>query len=320
MKLKRLRVRVAAICLTFLVLLPALHSVGISATALSIKVWTDQPQYQVGETVSIFLSSNKFSQVKLTVVKPGGSTIGWGPATVFPGSTVTIKAIAGYPTGQRTVKLEAWAGSEYQQAISYFTVVSSSPTHPMPPPAGSWTSITWVDVGYDKSHFPQTGNWCPPGSFLTQLDLDGDNSHGPANGPIVGKARCAKWAVYEASSWGQSVWVDVGYDKSHFPSTGAWCPVGSYLTQLDLDGDSSHGAHNGPIVAKARCSKFPGSVFTGWGASVWVDVGYDKSHFPTQGDWCPNGMFLTQLDLDGDSSHGPHNGAIVGKARCTSPS
>lgn len=36
------------------------------------------------------------------------------------------------------------------------------------------------------------------------------------------------------AAWGACEWQEVGVDKSHFPETGAWCPAGKFVTQLDL--------------------------------------------------------------------------------------
>ena len=54
---------------------------------------------------------------------------------------------------------------------------------------GAWGSCTWAEVGSQKSH--QAGSaWCPPGSLITQFDLDGDSTVSGTDAPIVGRARC----------------------------------------------------------------------------------------------------------------------------------
>ena len=181
-------------------------------------------------------------------------------------------------------------------------------------PAG-WCSCSWLEIGYDKSHF-QIGGWCPAGSYLTQVDLDSDISHGEGNSPIIGRARCCKLCGYEASGWGSCSWHKVGYDKSHF-QVGGWCPAGSYITQIDLDGDPSHGPGNSPVVGQVRCCRLPGTQLPNWGASAWVEVGGLQSHNWHLGDWCADGTFLTAFDLDG----GPNKDyPIVRGCECTRPS
>ncbi|WP_143005608.1 hypothetical protein [Desulforhopalus singaporensis] len=51
-------------------------------------------------------------------------------------------------------------------------------------------------------------------------------------------------------------------------------------------------------------------------------IGYNKSHFSNQGQWCPNGYFITQLDLDGGGYGGDKMGnyPIVGNVTCCKPS
>lgn len=46
-------------------------------------------------------------------------------------------------------------------------------------------------------------------------------------------------------------WVSVGYNKSHAHDNARWCPVGSFLSQLDMD--SGRNGSNYPIVARALC-------------------------------------------------------------------
>ncbi len=54
---------------------------------------------------------------------------------------------------------------------------------------------------------------------------------------------------------------------------------------------------------------------TQWGACTWETVGATKSHQDTAGDWCPDGTFITQFDLD-RSGLSATDDPIVGRARC----
>ena len=51
---------------------------------------------------------------------------------------------------------------------------------------------SWVDIGGNKSHYPEQGEWCPAGSFISRIDLDGCESGG--NCPIIGRVRCCEIA------------------------------------------------------------------------------------------------------------------------------
>ena len=58
-----------------------------------------------------------------------------------------------------------------------------------------------------------------------------------------------------------------------------------------------------------------------WGKCGWYNVGYNKSHFSNQGNWCPSGMFITQLDLDGGGygNNNMGNYPMVGRVKCCAP-
>jgi hypothetical protein len=71
-----------------------------------------------------------------------------------------------------------------------------------------------------------------------------------------------------------------------------------------------------PIIGQVLCSKLGGSSYAVWGSSYWMEVGALKSHQP--GEWCLDGAFITQVDLDRDSSLDPHDSPIVGRAKCSS--
>ena len=47
--------------------------------------------------------------------------------------------------------------------------------------------------------------------------------------------------------------VQIGYDKSHGHDDSDWCPVGMFMTRMDIDGGSPEG--NFPIVRYVRCCK-----------------------------------------------------------------
>ena len=107
-------------------------------------------------------------------------------------------------------------------------------------------------------------------------------------------------------------WHTVGAQRSHQPTV-PWCPVGSFLTQFDLDGDRNLDAHDAPIVGRTRCCSLPYG-HQSWGQCLWVPVG--PSSLGSRTAWCPYGSYLTQFDLDSDRRLGARNSPIVGQALC----
>jgi 3',5'-cyclic AMP phosphodiesterase CpdA len=98
----------------------------------TIDVWTDKSEYKIGEAVTIYYKTNKKCTAKLTVTKPDGEKIVYGPNEI-PACTRSKSATAGYPTGRRTVVFEAWGGGKSKKATCYFDVVEETkPTHPSP--------------------------------------------------------------------------------------------------------------------------------------------------------------------------------------------
>jgi|GEM_PF-6562087 len=224
----------------------------------------------------------------------------WTPPTPTNKGRIRIKGYSQY-------KAKYIAGDGSQNNF----IVAATPGGP-----SNWCSCSWQEVGGYKSHGDR-GDWCPPGSFLTQLDLDAMSRARGADSPVVGRARCCKLCAFKVNDWGSCLWREIGYDKSHF-QLGDWCPPGSFLTQLDLDGDTSHGEGNGPVVGRAKCCRLPGWQYGKWGTSYWREVGLQMSH-GDRGDWCPPGSFLTQLDLDGIGAASVHDSPVVGRCKCTKP-
>lgn len=104
---------------------------AIPLPPLSVDVWTNKGgqglnmpdgSYYIGETVVISFSINVNATVRLTVIKPDGTTLTYGPESLAAG-VYTITAGAGYPPGQRTVILEAWVGDQHASDTVVFTVL-----------------------------------------------------------------------------------------------------------------------------------------------------------------------------------------------------
>ncbi|KAF5434095.1 hypothetical protein C5S39_00215, partial [Candidatus Methanophagaceae archaeon] len=112
----------------------------VSSECLSITVWTDKPEYKIGETVTIYYQTNTACTAKLTVTKPDGTQVVVGGPNDIPVCTRSKSAAAGYPTGTRTVTFEAWTSDESKKATCYFDVVEDEEeTKPVP-------KITKVDI------------------------------------------------------------------------------------------------------------------------------------------------------------------------------
>jgi hypothetical protein len=120
-----------------------------------------------------------------------------------------------------------------------------------------WSSCSWVQVEQQGINSHQSlPAWCPGGSFLTQFDLDADNSASANDSPVIGQAHCCQMAGSQYARWGSSYWIGVetGGINSHQPE-GPWCLDGAFLTQFDLDGAPDLADHDAPIVGQAKCSR-----------------------------------------------------------------
>jgi hypothetical protein len=97
--------------------------------------------------------------------------------------------------------------------------------------------------------------------------------------------------------WGQCSWVKVHPTiNSHQPVT--WCANGSFLTGLDLDREGSYDAMDSPVVGQAQCCPLSAAQFSPWGQCSWVKYGNSGIESHQAKPLCPNGQYLTGLDLD----------------------
>lgn len=171
----------------------------------------------------------------------------------------------------------------------------------------------WYEIGAQRSHQPGSQPWCPEGAFLTQFDLDSDTRLPPQDSPIVGRAKCCWVSGFPAASWSSCVWNRVGI-QSHQQGP-SWCSPGSFMTQFDLDGGQGFNGHDAPIVGQAYCCAIHSFRIHQWQRCEWVEVGFQKSHEMNH-DWCPDGTFLTQFDLDSYTQYSTYESPVVGRALC----
>ena len=115
-------------------------------------------------------------------------------------------------------------------------------------------------------------------------------------------------------SWGFSSWIPVeqGGVNSHQPVT--YCSSGSFVTGLDLDRCSNCDPHDSPVIGQAQCSNLAGAESNGWEDCRWVEVGAAKSHQMQY--FCPDGYYITGLDLDGPKQYSGNDAPIVGQVQC----
>jgi len=114
--------------------------------------------------------------------------------------------------------------------------------------------------------------------------------------------------------WGQCSWVKVeqGGINSHQPVT--WCANGSFLTGLDLDRQAIDPLDS-PVIGQAHCCPLSVAQFSPWGQCSWVGVEQAgiNSHQPVA--WCPDGQYLTGLDLDRQAID-PLDSPVIGQGFC----
>ena len=56
-------------------------------------------------------------------------------------------------------------------------------------------ACSWEEVGYDKSHYQDENEWCPAGSFIRKIDLDGcgsETGRSERDCPIIGRVQCCE--------------------------------------------------------------------------------------------------------------------------------
>ena len=176
-----------------------------------------------------------------------------------------------------------------------------------------WGDSKWVAIGAQKSHGDR-GAWLSNGYFITQIDLDGGNDYSPHDVPFIGRVRASNLA--SGNLWNNCNWINIGPQKSH-QSSPIWLQEGYFISQIDLDGASGYSGHDSPIIGRVKACNLLG--YSGWEDCKWVEIGMQKSH-QGSGTWCPDGYFITQLDLDADSRFSAHDSPGIGKIRCCKPS
>jgi hypothetical protein len=114
--------------------------------------------------------------------------------------------------------------------------------------------------------------------------------------------------------WGQCSWVGVESAgiNSHQPVT--WCSNGSFVTGLDLDRQAIDPLDS-PVVGQAHCCPLAVGQFSNWGACSWVGVETAGINSHQAVAWCPDGSYITGLDLDRQAID-PLDSPVVGQVQC----
>jgi len=146
----------------------------------------------------------------------------------------------------------------------------------------------------------------PPGPTAT--------SPPPPPGPTATSPPPAATPTTFVPVWGQCSWVGVESAgiNSHQPVT--WCANGSFLTGLDLDRQAIDPLDS-PVIGQAHCCPLSVAQFSPWGQCSWVGVEQAgiNSHQPVA--WCPDGQYLTGLDLDRQAID-PLDSPVIGQGFC----
>jgi hypothetical protein len=263
---------------------PVIDSLGCSSTAEAEALVRCSPAV-----------SNTFGTTVYEWTAPDGS-----PSA---GSASTFETSFSSP-GTGTIGLSACNGSKCHN-MSASVSVSPGPSR--------WGTTDWYSIA--NSH--QQGAWCPEGSFLVAFDIDEVSSWDAQDSPRMSRALCATLVWASSSAWQESFWVTVGALNSH-NQLDDWCPEGMYVVGLDQDREDDAGTlgdGDAPIVGSALCARPSGSPYTSSEAS-WRTVGFTESMTPS-GPWCPEGTFMTRIDLDGGADGRSY--PIVGSVECGRP-
>jgi hypothetical protein len=84
----------------------------------SCSVWTDKMQYGVSETITVNYQVSAPCTIRLTVLKPDGTSVNIGPRSVTAGVYTQLME-ASYPLGTRSVTLETYGGMACSSSTTF---------------------------------------------------------------------------------------------------------------------------------------------------------------------------------------------------------
>ena len=97
------------------------------STSLQVKVWTDKSTYTIGETVTIYFTTNKPCYERVIVYKSDGTSTVVSSGNINPGTEYYRKGDAGNPPGTRTVTITAQAEGKQASDTCTFNVKARAP-------------------------------------------------------------------------------------------------------------------------------------------------------------------------------------------------
>ncbi|MFB3766275.1 MAG: hypothetical protein ACE14P_13650 [Methanotrichaceae archaeon] len=97
------------------------NALGATGTPqLKALVWLDAVNYGNGETATIKFLVTVPAQVTLTIAKPDGTTVNFGPLPAQAGTVMTQQVQSSTPSGTRQVTLTATAGQQSATATTSY--------------------------------------------------------------------------------------------------------------------------------------------------------------------------------------------------------
>ncbi len=120
------------------------------------------------------------------------------------------------------------------------------------------------------------------------------------------------------TQWSSCSWVPIEQGGKNSHQATLLCPDGSFLTALDLDGDRSISGRDAPVIGQARCCKIAGAENHKWVSSLWI--GIEKAGINSHsmgGNWCPQGHFITGIDLDACENCNEKDSPVIGQIQCS---
>lgn len=130
--------------------------VKVHATSLygDADVWTDRPEYSIGETITIYAKTPLVFCVChywLTIYGPDGTQVTEDLGQLDPGTTTSRSSYAGLPPGERKVELWMGDGTNELVAYTYFNVIGGPAKKvPLGVYVSTWNDKDWSEAELDS--------------------------------------------------------------------------------------------------------------------------------------------------------------------------
>jgi len=215
-----------------------------------------------------------------TVFLDGEKVRASGVESVCPRETTIYELVVAAPGGPH----------EGRVVVQVKSGPGPAPTSEPPPPAATTAPAPAAATATPRPPAPPAATATPPPPAPPATTP----THSPTATPTRSPTPTPTTFV---PVWGQCTWVTVHPTiNSHQPVT--WCPNGYFLTGLDLDREGSYDAMDSPVVGQAHCCPLSVAQFSPWGQCSWEPVEKAGKNSHQALVYCPNGQYLTGLDLD----------------------